>query len=45
MVHPFKRYPEVTQIEDMELITVTLEMCTLYKGEPHGMALISHTDP
>ena len=45
MVHPFRVYPEATQIEDMELITVTLEMCTLYKGVPHGMALISHTDP
>jgi hypothetical protein len=24
---------------------VTLEMCTLYKGVPHGIALIDYTDP
>ncbi len=45
MVHPFRAYPADTEIKDMEQITVTLEMCTLYKGVPHGMALINHTDP
>jgi hypothetical protein len=24
---------------------VTLEMCTLYKGVPHGIASINYTDP
>ncbi len=24
---------------------MTLEMCTLYKGVPHGMALIDYKDP
>ncbi len=24
---------------------MTLEMCTLYKGVPHGIALIIYTDP
>jgi hypothetical protein len=24
---------------------VTLEMCTFYKGLPHGIALIAYTDP
>jgi hypothetical protein len=24
---------------------VTVEMCTLYKGLPHGIALIAYTDP
>jgi hypothetical protein len=26
-------------------MSVTLEMCTLYKGVPHGIALINYTDP
>jgi len=26
-------------------IRVTLEMCTLYKGVPHGIAYINYTDP
>ena len=29
----------------MKYITVTLEMCTLYKGVPHGIAIINYTDP
>ena len=29
----------------MTQISVTLEMCTLYKGVPHGIALINYTDP
>jgi hypothetical protein len=24
---------------------VTLEICTLYKGLPHGIAIITYTDP
>jgi hypothetical protein len=24
---------------------VTIEMCTFYKGLPHGIALIAYTDP
>ncbi len=29
----------------MAQISVTLEMCTLYKGVPHGIASINYTDP
>ncbi len=29
----------------MAQISVTLEMCTLYKGVPHGIACIIYTDP
>ena len=29
----------------MDYITATLELCTLYKGVPHGLALITYTDP
>ena len=29
----------------MEQISVTLEMCTVYKGVPHGIAVINYTDP
>ena len=29
----------------MTQISVTLEMCTVYKGVPHGIAIINYTDP
>jgi hypothetical protein len=29
----------------MEKISVTLQICTLYKGNPHGIALMKYTDP
>jgi len=29
----------------MEKIEVTLEICTLYKGIPYGLSLISYNDP
>ncbi len=29
----------------MKQISVTLEMCTVYKGVPHGIAIINYTDP
>ena len=29
----------------MDQICVTLEICTLYKGLPHGIAIITYTDP
>ncbi len=45
MVHPYKDYDEDTAIESMDQISVTLEMCTLYKGVPHGIASINYTDP
>ena len=45
MVHPYKIYSKDTAIESMDQISVTLEMCTLYKGVPHGIASISYTDP
>lgn len=45
MLHPYKEYHEDTEIDDMEQITVTLEICTLYKGLPHGIAVITFADP
>ncbi len=45
MVHPFKVYKESKSIESMDQISVTLEMCTVYKGVPHGIAIINYTDP
>ncbi len=29
----------------MTQISVTLEMCTVYKGVPHGIGIINYTDP
>ena len=29
----------------MDQIIVTVEICTLYKGVPNGMAVINYTDP
>ena len=29
----------------MKQISVTLEMCTVYKGVPHGIAIINYTNP
>ena len=29
----------------MTQVNVTLEFCTLYKGVPHGIALIKYKDP
>ena len=45
MVHPYKCYTESKPIESMDQISVTLEMCTVYKGVPHGIAIINYTDP
>ena len=45
MVHPYKHYREDKAIENMDKISVTLEMCTIYNGRPHGIAIISHADP
>jgi hypothetical protein len=44
MVHPYKDEDEDTDIDEMEQITVTLELCTLYNGLPHGIAVISHSN-
>jgi hypothetical protein len=40
-----KVYLEETAIENMEMVEVTLDMCTLYKGVPYGLAFISCTHP
>ena len=45
MVHPYIQYMESNPIETMDQISVTLEMCTVYKGVPHGIAIINYTDP
>ena len=29
----------------MDKIKVTLELCTVYKGTPYGLAIIKYTDP
>ena len=43
-MHPFNKYHEETPIEEMDLITVNLEICTLFKGVPYGLALIKYED-
>jgi hypothetical protein len=45
MVYPIGLYYNDTAIKDMEKIEATLEICTLYKGVPHGIAIIQYTDP
>ena len=38
-------YDVGTNRENMRWIDVTLEICTLYKGIPYGLALISYNNP
>ena len=45
IVHPYKDYEQDTRIEEMEQISVTLEICTLFNGLPHGIAIITYTNP
>lgn len=45
MVHPFKIYKDQTPIEKMDQITVTLQIFNLFRGFPHGIALIAYKDP
>ena len=44
IIHPYKVYDEETAIAKMEKISVTLEICTLYKGVPCGIAIIRYQD-
>jgi hypothetical protein len=45
MINPFDGYNNREPKETITEIFATLEICTLYKGVPHGMALISYDDP
>jgi hypothetical protein len=45
MVHPFQDIREDKEIDEIDKISATLGICTLYKGLPHGLALIEYTDP
>lgn len=45
IVHPYGTYDEETNISEMLQIEVTLEMCTVYKGVPYGLAIIKYADP
>ena len=45
IIHPYKCYGKETSIAKMEKITVTLEICTLYKGVPCGIAIIRYQNP
>ena len=45
IIHPYKVYNEETAIAKMEKIPVTLEICTLYKGVPCGIAIIRYQNP
>jgi hypothetical protein len=42
IIHPYKGYGDETAIAKIEKIRVTLEICTLYKGVPCGIAIISY---
>jgi hypothetical protein len=45
IVHPFSPYGIEKSISEMYNIEVTLEICTVYKGIPYGLAIIKYTDP
>ena len=45
MVHPYQDYEEDKDLESMDQIQATLQICTLYNGVPHGLAVIQYTDP
>ena len=45
IIHPYKHYYDETAIAKMEKIIVTLEICTLYKGVPCGIAIIRYQKP
>jgi hypothetical protein len=40
ILHPFRGYLRDESIEEMIEIEVTLSICTLWKGVPHGLASI-----
>ncbi len=42
MLHPYKKFRNK---EDNYLIDVVLELCTLFKGVPYGLAWIVYKDP
>jgi hypothetical protein len=39
-----KRYAKDTPIQEMDEVEVTLKICTLWKGVPHGLALIQTSE-
>ena len=45
IIHPYGPYIKEVAIAKMEKIPVTLEICTLYKGVPCGIAIIRYQDP
>ena len=45
MLHPCNYYEEDKDLESMRQIEATLQICTLYNGVPHGLAVIQYTDP
>ena len=45
ILHPFRGYLRDESIEEMIEIEVTLSICTLWKGVPHGLASIQYEDP
>jgi hypothetical protein len=44
IIHPLRYYEEETPITKMDKIRVKLEICTLYKGVPCGIAVIRYQD-
>jgi hypothetical protein len=45
IVTPIGIYNPPIPVENMEKSNVTLKLCTLYKGVPHGPAYIEYTHP
>ena len=45
ILHPFQSYRPDTSIEAMTNIEVTLSICTLWNGVPHGLASIQFEHP
>jgi len=44
IIHPLIYYEKETPITKMDKIRVKLEICTLYKGVPCGIAVIRYQD-
>jgi hypothetical protein len=45
IVTPFSPYNPPIPVENMAKYDVTLKLCTLFKGVPHGPAYIEYTHP
>ena len=45
IINPINQYDRKKSLDDIKKIDVTLKMCTLFKGVPHGLAIIEYIHP